>query len=571
MGSLHFAMPQSASLAHHPPATGSGAAREPGSATQVPSNAQLANDLPANNEVVTASFAPADTGVVKAALPPSSALFANEPVTDTTDVVHQVDSLSNVAGVNAAVLATAGQQKSAAMPIDDTSTTAANSIDGDDGVGQLQLIDLTTALLLTSGQNPQVAFAHARIQESLAGLDRAHVMKLPSIRAGVNYNKHEGRIQDVAGSIIETSRGSFYSGLGANAVGAGSPAVPGLISQFHIADAVFQPRIAQRTVSARRAAAQAITNDELLKTALAYVELLRAHQELAVAKEIAQRASQLENATKNYAQAGQGLTSDHDRARTELALRKNAVIRAEENIAVTSAQLAELVRWDCTQRLQPAEPNLVPLSLASVQVPVQDLVAIALANRPELAESRHLVCEAVERLNRERNAPLVPSVLLAASYGGLGGGLGGDLTNFGDRFDADAVAYWELRQFGLGDMESQREARSRISQARMREVAMMDRVAREVVQSHSQTTARSRQVETAREGIDAAQESFTRNWERIQNGQGLPIEVLQSIQALASAQSEYIRVVADHNLAQFTLHRSLGWPVTSAQATNTGK
>ena len=85
-----------------------------------------------------------------------------------------------------------------------------------------QSIDRTTALMMTTGNNPQIAFAKARIEEALAQVDRANVLKLPSLRAGVNYNKHEGRIQDVAGTVIETSRGSFYSGLGANAVGARS-------------------------------------------------------------------------------------------------------------------------------------------------------------------------------------------------------------------------------------------------------------------------------------------------------------------------------------------------------------
>jgi hypothetical protein len=71
-------------------------------------------------------------------------------------------------------------------------------------------------LMLTSGRNPQVAFAQARIEESRAQLDRAESLWLPSLRAGANYNKHEGRIQDVAGQVIETSRGSAYGGLGAS-------------------------------------------------------------------------------------------------------------------------------------------------------------------------------------------------------------------------------------------------------------------------------------------------------------------------------------------------------------------
>jgi outer membrane protein TolC len=49
--------------------------------------------------------------------------------------------------------------------------------------------------------------------------------------------------------------------------------------------------------------------------------------------------------------------------------------------------------------------------------------------------------------------------------------------------------------------------------------------------------------------------------ERIRAGAGLPIEVLQAIQALDQARREYLRAVADHNEAQFRLHRALGWPI----------
>lgn len=424
-------------------------------------------------------------------------------------------------------------------------------------------IDLTTALMLTSGRSPEVAFAQARIQESRAHLERAEALWLPSIRAGANYNKHEGRIQDVAGSIIETSRGSMYSGLGAGAVGAGSPSIPGVVAQFHVSDAVFQPRIVQQSIRARNAGARAALNDELLETALAYLQLLRSAQEKAVAQVAVQQFAELERVTREFAAAGQGLESDHDRARAELALRRNDLLRAEESVSVASARLAQQVRWEYGVELQPSEGTLFPISLVDSDTSAQGLVAIGLSNRPELSESRHLICEAVERLNRERYAPLIPSVLLGVSYGGQTGGLGGRLENSGDRLDADAMAYWELRQLGFGEQAAQREARARIVQTRSRQIALMDQVAREIVESHAQVASRSRQIAMTRESVSAAQDSFRRNWERIQNGQGLPIEVLQAIQALTTAQREHIRAIADFNASQFTLHRSLGWPVHS--------
>lgn len=427
-----------------------------------------------------------------------------------------------------------------------------------------QTIDMSTALMLTAGRSPQVAFANARIEESRAQLDRAESLWLPSLRAGANYNKHEGRIQDVAGNVIETSRGSFYSGFGANAVGAGSPAIPGIVAQFHVTDSIFQPRIAQQTMRARDANARAALNDSLLATSLAYVQLLRASQEHAIADEAMQQAQELERVTREFANAGQGLTSDHDRARAELAMRKTELQRANEASQVASARLAQQVRWEYAQLLRPAESSLHPITMVENNTSAQSLVSIGLSNRPEIAESRHLVCEAVERLNRERYAPLIPSVLLGTSYGGMAGGLGSKLQNGGDRLDADAVAYWELRQLGFGEQAARREARSRIVQTRTKQIALMDQIAREIVESHAQAQSRWLQIQTAQEAVSAARDSFDRNWDRIETGQGLPIEALQSLQALNNAQREYTRAVGDYNAAQFTLHRSLGWPIDAA-------
>ena len=84
-------------------------------------------------------------------------------------------------------------------------------------------------------------------------------------------------------------------------------------------------------------------------------------------------------------------------------------------------------------------------------------------------------------------------------------------------------------------------------------------IAREVVEAHTQVAARQRQLAVAEEGVQAANSSFERNSERIRNAQGLPLETLQSLQALAQARREYLRTVNDFNVAQFQLQRALGW------------
>ncbi|HEX4150203.1 MAG TPA: TolC family protein, partial [Pirellulales bacterium] len=103
------------------------------------------------------------------------------------------------------------------------------------------MIDLLSVLRLADGNNLQVAIAREQIEQAWAGVDAARAIWLPSIRGGMNYDRHDGPIQNVNGSVIQVSRSSFFSGLGAGVVGAGLPIFPGIYSNFHTADAIFGP------------------------------------------------------------------------------------------------------------------------------------------------------------------------------------------------------------------------------------------------------------------------------------------------------------------------------------------
>jgi outer membrane protein TolC len=422
-------------------------------------------------------------------------------------------------------------------------------------------LNMATALGMAGGQSPQIAFAAARYREAYARYEAAQVLWLPSIRAGLNYHHHDGNLQDVGGRIVDPNRSSLQAGLGVGAIGAGSTPIPGVAMVFHMSDAVFQPQITAYNASANRAGMQTATNDTLLAAALAYLELLRAHQDLRIREQTRDNVRELADITRAYAETGQGLRSDADRAETELLRRTNEVSRAEESTQVAAARLAQVLSTDPTMPIVPEEPTIVPIDLVAYEAPMGELVATGLSNRPELAEAEYLVCEAVHRYRREKYAPLLPSVLLGVSQTDFGGGLGSELSNFDKRFDYDATAYWELRNFGAGEAARRDETRAVYDRARARQVQLLDQVAREIVEAHAQVTARKTQIATAQSGIEAATSSYSRNLDRIQQGQGLPIEVLQSIQALDDARREYLRSVVDYNAAQFSLQRALGWPI----------
>jgi outer membrane protein TolC len=100
----------------------------------------------------------------------------------------------------------------------------------------------------------------------------------------------------------------------------------------------------------------------------------------------------------------------------------------------------------------------------------------------------------------------------------------------------------------------------------------MDQVAQEVAEANIQVVIRKQQVELAQTAIARARDSYQHNMDRIREGQGLPIEVLQSIQALEASERAYLRAVADYNRSQLQLQWALGWPVnelTTAESATT--
>ena len=462
------------------------------------------------------------------------------------------------------------QQKSPVFALASTSSTASSTVSAEQSIApEIQSpsqsatmpINLPTALAMIGGQHPVVGFARWRVQEAYAQLDRAQVMWLPSIQSGFNYRRRDGNYQAVDGAIVDVNLNSFNYGLGAGAVAAGSPTRPGVVAQFHLADAIFLPKAAEKTAWARGHAAAATLNQQLLNSGVAYLDLLEAYQDQRIIDEAVQRTSDLAKLTEDFAEVGEGLRSDADRTATELALLRTRQLAAQERQLVTSTRLARVLSIPMTSTLVPQDAVAVPLDMLPPASDEAALIEMGLVTRPELKESQALVAAACEAYKREKYAPFVPSVLLGFSTTSFGGGLGSDADNFGGRYDIDGLMVWELRNLGFGEGAARRERNSQVQQANFAKLRIMDDVAQQVAEAYAQIGFRKQQIDMAQSAIGRAQDSYSRNSDRIREGEGLPIEALQAIQALETAQRAYMRAVMDYNRAQLQLQWSLGWSV----------
>ena len=80
----------------------------------------------------------------------------------------------------------------------------------------------------------------------------------------------------------------------------------------------------------------------------------------------------------------------------------------------------------------------------------------------------------------------------------------------------------------------------------------------EVRMAHSEFTGAKKQLALLKRAVNSARKSYELNSERIYENNGLPLEVLQSIKALAETESLYLSVATKYNMAQLRLISATG-------------
>ena len=159
-----------------------------------------------------------------------------------------------------------------------------------------------------------------------------------------------------------------------------------------------------------------------LQVTAAYSELLRAEGKRAVQTQARDEARVIARLTANFSKAGLTRAADANRAATQLARREADIQAAEAEVLVASANLCRLLNLDPSVRLHPTDAVVVPQPLIPDPMPVSELIALAILNRPELAAQRAAIQAALLSLDGAKILPFSPTTLVGFSAGGFGGG-----------------------------------------------------------------------------------------------------------------------------------------------------
>jgi outer membrane protein TolC len=425
-------------------------------------------------------------------------------------------------------------------------------------------IDLPTALRLAGANNLHIALAAERVEEALAKAQASRAKWLPSLNAGISYNKHDGQIQATEGTVLEANRGSLFVGggvgLGGSPLNGGSGGPPRLFVDMSLAELLFEPLAARQMVDAAAASQSAVFNEKVLQAAIAYQRLVYSQAMIAIREEAVEHATRLVEITSDFAEAGEGYPADAHRARADLGRREGELLEAEEAVGDASTALALVLRLDPSTRLVTTDTDVVPVDLFNQGKPLESLIAQAIAARPDLESAEILVNASSTRAELEHWRPWLPHLYVGYSAGGFGGNENSDLKGFGGRGDFDVAAVWQLENFGFGNAARRRSIESQHRQAHLEVERLRDKIAAEVTTAFHRSNSRRLQIDAASPRITAANTSLELNFISIRGGVLRPIEPQQAIGALVDARSSYLNALMRYNAAQLQLLYAIGLP-----------
>lgn len=459
-------------------------------------------------------------------------------------------------------------------------------------------IDLATALRLSESTNLDIAQSRTTLAAARARLGGAQVLMLPTLNIGSTYLNHQGQIQRVEGNVVTVNRSSLFA--------YGGPSLT-----LSLADALFLPLIARQAADASGAGLQRTANTTFQSVGDAYFNVLRARRRLARViamldfltserpSELRGKARGLLPTVRAFVEAGgaEALRAELERVRVEVLRRQEERAGIVQELRVASAELARLVRLDPATPLWPIDDLNVAMTLVGDHLgesPVEELLRIAAANRPELRENQALVSAAYERLRGAQARPWLPNLVLTYNWGNFGGGpdpnapipilnngvivgtrlntgfgAGGKLLHFNTRSDLEAGMLWRFRNLGFGEVAAIREQQALHRQAQQRALQVQDRVVTEVVQARDQVDGWRERMDVNRRALFDARgapagpvfQSMRLNFERIRNVPGTrPLEVLDALRGLNDTLESYGISITEYERSRFRLAIAVGVP-----------
>jgi len=280
-----------------------------------------------------------------------------------------------------------------------------------------------------------------------------------------------------------------------------------------------------------------------------YLQVIAAKSRIDAARAQLTTAEALFKQSSEQRAAGVIAQIDVNRSQIQLLAQQQRLVSLENDYAKLKITLARLAG------LPPNEQYEISDAIPFAEAPpltFAEALAQAFAQRSDLKGAQAQV-EAAERARSAARAERLPSFGVRADYGVIG-------TNPSQAHGTFAVAgtvrvpIWQG-----GRTKGQIEvAEAALSQRQAELEDLKSRIESEVRYAYFDLQAAASQVQVARKNIEVATQNLELTRQKFDAGVSDNVEVVQSQEALSTANNDYITSVFAHNLAKLSLARAMG-------------
>ncbi|MFN3431802.1 MAG: TolC family protein [Candidatus Sericytochromatia bacterium] len=314
-----------------------------------------------------------------------------------------------------------------------------------------------------------------------------------------------------------------------------------LFDAFATRDAIA---IADYTIQARQLALLQAEQDAMANAAVAYFQVLRAEGLAAVAADNVKQSQEQMRLGELKLRAGTGTRADVLQLRAQLANAQGAFTQARNAVDIARLQLSNAVNAPVADRALDTQP-----AVPAVDVDMAKDVLAALDRRPEIGQQEARLAIDETRVSLESRA-LWPNVQANSRYAQRGLNQG--------QFTAGVAVNWAIFD-GFKTRNRMEVARAQAQAGQTQIEQTRQNIALEIRQQFQNREEAKSRINTAREGLEAAQEAYRLAVRRFEVGLSTPFETTSVQNTLVQSGNNYVTAVNDLRVAEIRLARALGY------------
>ncbi len=287
---------------------------------------------------------------------------------------------------------------------------------------------------------------------------------------------------------------------------------------------------------------------------VSYFNILKAERLLVVAQQSLEQRQAHYHVAQNFFDVGLIPRNDLLQSEVQVANGEQALIRAENGVALAKAKFNTILRRSINDPVQVEDI----LAYRPYERHIEDCIKAAMENRPEI-KSQTLKVGQAKSLVKVARSDFFPTVSAVGHYERVGDtpGVAGSPFKDSENWYVMGVASWTFWEWG--------KTKYRVDASQSRENQSIDllhnirdQVALEVKNAYLFMRESEQQLMVANKAIEQAQENFRINVERYREQVATSTDVLDSQTLLTRAKFDYANALSEYNISNVRLERAMG-------------